>query len=594
MPGLYSAIESTLKNHPSLLRYCYRDYALYPGDPCYQDASGARKAALERRIQTELKQLLPSNLASAAIFNYGEPNEADGWGAALLSSSGASAGEATTTSFYCSWKALTFGMMMALGLTSAIFYYFLSDTGLKRYGVTESYVIFPIAVASVITNFLFNTLSFLDLQAWLMQSSRSYPDIKTRVLVYGSLMFAGAAALAAAAPSFFVGLAGTEDALAEALILVGLILGVPVYFMGTLNFYENFNAPFVQEIFWLSLQWIMQRFNIPMFGIEKNSRLAQGKSLYFNRLNQAIKTLDYASLDDAKTIIQQFQTSAGDVDKRLHALIQSAKALGGSASTSRSSSWYVRQATLGTGLFWGVGVIAQNYGHVVETGAGVYPIVGGGAVGLALASIAMALNLAPGLGFTFSSMLRFDLIELFYLATFQSEPQAQRLFMGSFAQDKTWSFKLIAGGVVLFLIRLAYICSGFGNDQVNYQGVKDTPGLGAWSVNGIAMSGWLAFSLGLFSNVCGAFVFNGAACEAVLPELMTKYGSFNDIAREGKISDKAVVDGVRSLFGALNYIKKLSLEEWEVSGLGSQACLFSAASSQQSDTTESKNPVSEA
>jgi len=370
------------------------------------------------------------------------------------------------------------------GILSAVVYWFGAAEALDRYPSLGNISFFnwTIRISAVVTNSFFNWMGYLD----CFNDNNSLP--------FRYKFLAAIAAVATIAPYFFIGFTGKTWQ--KVLVGVSSTVDLPVFYLGALNLYSYFHLPIVQ--------WFCALFNCS----QEDRRLADRKRHLVQHLKAQYDCFKYATKGERTEFINDFLVS----ESKLCYLVSKNNRM---QLDCRWTAALYRWFLTGNGL-WGLAVMLQNIPHAILNVKYMLklkqlPWSARLVFGLVLA----AGNLIPSIGFSFSTMANFDLLNFLSALVFLKIPQVQRA-LGSFFI----ALPLVVGVAVL-ISRYFYLFSGFGNDQVNYEGAEY-----------VHSGNVLATMLGLIGNLSGALIFNGVYCEALFHQIMmglvSKYGDDED------------------------------------------------------------------
>lgn len=399
---------------------------------------------------------------------------------------------------YKTQPSVFFHAQIALITAASVAFYFWTAQGASdRYlvGADERVkAVFPwlLVVSALVTNAMFNYMSLYDLLKedadpllTFCNFSRSLFKEGGRIKVI-SLVASGLTV----APFFFLGFAG--DVVQKSLVAIAAILSLPVFYSGSLNVYQYSHIYLIQYPRWI-IRCAPEKSDV----VDKKYRI-------LIRLKETYKWFCLATNEERATFLGQLDH--GGALEQINAL------LGTHQLTDENEVACVNQSyALLKNFFlaiFGFFVIAQNFGHVASVYSGIVafqkpctplfisiPI----SFGAAIAGIG---NLLPGLGFSFSGILGFNVIELGRkMIPCVDVPRVQHNLM-----ERNSSVLWTVG---LLILRVLYCFSGFSNDQLNYEAGKS-----------VGFSETLSFVLGCGSGVAGALVFNGVPCENLMLELM--------------------------------------------------------------------------
>lgn len=373
------------------------------------------------------------------------------------------------------------------GILSAVVYWFGAAEALDRYPSLGNISFFnwTIRISAVVTNSFFNWMGYLD----FFNDNNSLP--------FRYKFLAAIAAVATIAPYFFIGFTGKTWQ--KVLVGVSSTADLPVFYLGALNLYSYFHLPIVQ--------WFCALFNCS----QEDRRLADQKRHLVQHLKAQYDSFKYGTKDDRKQFIDGFLSSIPN--EKLGYLIGERQ----QQDITWAAALY-RWFFTGNGL-WGVAVLAQNVPHAILNVKYMLRIKSlPWGFRLFFGFVLAAGNLIPSIGFSFSTMANFDLLNFLSALVFFKIPQVQRA-LGSFFI----ALPLVVGIAVL-ISRYFYLFSGFGNDQVNYEGAEY-----------VHSGNVLATMLGLIGNLSGALIFNGVYCEGLFHQLMIDFvGGYGHGDKEDK------------------------------------------------------------
>ncbi len=381
----------------------------------------------------------------------------------------AQAGQATS----CQKASYHLGVF-GVAAVSAVDFWFGAEQAIQRYPFSSiAFFQWNAPISSLLTNLFFNQMAYLD----YLSDDSELTKVKRAVAVV--------AAVATIAPYFFIGFTG--ELWQKIVVVISTIANLPVFYYGALDFYQYFHSEFVQQ--W---RWIIRC-------SPDKYHLASQKSYLIHQMKDQYKWFSYATKQERTQFIDGFNTC--EDEKKLLFLVARDFTL---KTESDIRTWAKWLFCSGSGIC-GLAVMAQNLGHVALTVAGILamqqiPFWSR----LILAVILGVGNFIPSVGFSFATMANFDLKDFFCALLFINVPQVQRVVFGNSIMA------MLSLGLMLLIFRYCYITSGFGNDEVNYEGALF---LGANEEE----AAWA----GINANAAGAIVFNGVLCEKLFKTILT-------------------------------------------------------------------------
>lgn len=386
----------------------------------------------------------------------------------------------------------SFGFLFLCAALSAPVFAFGAETAIQRdpFGNVKA-CIYIVAAAAVVTNFFFNLDAYTDFVE---------DDQKLTVL---QRLIAVVASFAVMAPYFFLGFDGALWQ--KILVAISTVFNLPVFYYGALDFYKFFNVDFIQ--LWCAILCLST----------ENFLLALQKSFMLLAFKQQFNEFVYGSKEDRKQFIDDYM--ACSEDERLQFLINRNKTVDQDNSLkgllthmfcTRSGMLDLVRWLLSSGtciFFWGAAALAQNLGHFAMLVCGIMalPMPMPFWAKALLSAVVLIFNVIPNLGYSFSTMARFDFINFIGSVCFIYAPQRQRVLMN----NSTCALILVCA--TLFLLRCVYMISGFANDEINYEG--------ALFLGANEESATLA---GISANIAGAIIFNGVLNESLFKKQIGK------------------------------------------------------------------------